>query len=131
MTRGVNKVTLLGNLGKDPEINSNDNNKVIVTLSLATTYGYKDKTGKLIEQVQWHYVTLFNRMAEIARDYLKKGAKVYIEGYLKTQKWNDKGIEKTKLAIIANELQMLSKAQGQSKKSETYPQDDFDDEIPF
>lgn len=133
MTRGLNKVTLLGNLGKDPDINSNDTNTVVATLSLATTNGYKDKTGEWVEQIQWHSVTLFNRMAEIARDYLKKGSKVYIEGYLKTQKWKDKqGIEKTRLAIIANELQMLSKPKNQAIKSETYPQEDFDDkDIPF
>ena len=86
----------------------------------------------MVKQTQWHYVTLFNRLAEIARDHLQKKAKVYIEGRLKTQKWQDKqGNEQTTLAIIANELQMLSKPKDQSTKPETYPREGFDDDIPF
>ncbi len=132
MAKGVNKVTLLGNLGKDPKIHSTDTNKVIATLSLATTESYKDKAGEWVEQTQWHYITLFNRLAEIARDYLKKGAKVYIEGRLKTQKWKDKeGNEQTTLAIIANELQMLTKGKDEPATPETKPQEDFDSDIPF
>ncbi len=119
MARGVNKVTLLGNLGKDPDINSNDKNKVIVTLLLATADGYKDKPGEWVEQIQWHYIMLFNRLAEIARNYIKKGPKSISKDILKKQKWKDKqGIEKTKLAIIANELQMLSKPKDQPIKPE-------------
>lgn len=132
MARGVNKVTLLGNLGADPKIHSTDKDKVIAKLSLATTESYKDKTGEWAQQTQWHNITLFNRLAEIARDHLQKGAKVYIEGCLKTQKWKDKqGNEQTTLAIIANELQMLSKPKDQSTKPETYPREGFDDDIPF
>jgi single-strand DNA-binding protein len=131
MAHGVNKVTLLGNLGADPKIHSTDKNKV-ATLSLVTTESYKDKAGEWVKQTQWHYVTLFNRLAEIARDHLKKGAKVYIEGRLKTQKWKDKqGKDQTTLAIIANELQMLSKGQNQPSNSEANIQEDFDDDIPF
>lgn len=131
MAHGVNKVTLLGNLGADPKIHSTDKNKV-ATLSLATTESYKDKTGEWVKQTQWHYVTLFNRLAEIARDHLQKGAKIYIEGRLKTQKWTDKqGNEQTTLAIIANELQMLSKPKDQSTKPETYSQEDFDDKVRY
>lgn len=131
MAHGVNKVTLLGNLGADPKIHSTDKNKV-ATLSLATTESYKDKTGEWVKQTQWHYVTLFNRLAEIARDHLQKGAKVYIEGRLKTQKWKDKeGKDQVTLAIIANELQMLSKGQNQPSNFEANIQEDFDDDIPF
>lgn len=102
------------------------------TLSLATTESYKDKTGEWVKQTQWHYVTLFNHLAEIARVHLQKGAKVYIEGRLKTQKWKDKqGKDQTTLAIIANELQMLSKGQNQPSNSEANLQEDFDDDIPF
>lgn len=132
MAKGVNKVILLGNLGKDPKIHSTDTNKVIATLSLATSDSYKDKAGEWVEQTQWHYITLFNRLAEIARDYLKKGAKIYIEGRLKTQKWTDKeGNEQTTLAIIANELQMLTKGKDEAVTPETKSQEDFDSDIPF
>lgn len=133
MAKGVNKVTLLGNLGADPKIHSTDKNKVLATLSLATTESYKDKAGEWVEQTQWHSITLFNRLAEIARDYLQKGAKVYIEGHLKTHKWKDReGNEQTTLAIIANELQMLTRGKDEPVMSETTnPQEDFDSDIPF
>ncbi|WP_218814152.1 single-stranded DNA-binding protein [Rickettsiella endosymbiont of Dermanyssus gallinae] len=132
MAHGVNKVTLLGNLGKNPKIHSTDTNKLIVILSLATTDSYKDKAGTWIKQTQWHYITLFNRLAKIARDHLKKGAKVYIEGRLKTQKWKDKeGNEQITLSIIANELQMLTKGKGELVTPEMKSQEDFDSDITF
>lgn len=138
MANGINKVTLIGHLGKDPEVHNSDAGSCIVTLNLATTNSYKNKDGQWEKQTEWHKVTLFKRLAEIAREYLKKGAKVYIEGRLQTQKYKDKeGNDRTKLAIIGYELQMLdSKANNNSSapstnQVQTTQQDAFNDDIPF
>lgn len=133
MAKGVNKVTLLGNLGQDPEVHTSDIGSSVVTLNLATKNSYKDKTGQWIEQTEWHKVTLFKRLAEIAREYLKKGAKVYIEGKLQTNKWQDKnGQDRFTTEIVANELQMLdSPTNKPAVDTTTKPNDSFDDDVPF
>lgn len=139
MAKGINKVTLLGNLGKDPEVHASNTGSSVVTLSLATSNSYQDKAGQWIEQTEWHHVTLFKRLAEIASEYLKKGAKVYIEGKLQSQKYKDKeGKDRTKLAIIANELQMLSsKTNGDpstpidTNQNQATQQEGLNDDIPF
>ncbi len=110
MARGINKVILIGNLGADPDVRAMPNGDSVTTLSLATSETWKDKqTGEKHEKTEWHRVVLFQRLAEIARDYLKKGAKVYIEGRLQTRKWQDKttGQDRYSTDIVANELQML------------------------
>jgi single-strand DNA-binding protein len=108
-TRGVNKVILVGNLGKDPEVRNGNNGSIIVQLAVATSEGWRDKqSGATQERTEWHRVVLFNRLAEIARDYLKKGAKIYLEGSLRTNKWQDQnGAERYTTEIIASSLQML------------------------
>ena len=151
MARGINKVILVGNLGADPEVRvTPGNNSQIVRVTLATSSGWKDKqTGEMQEKTEWHRVVFFNRLAEIAAQYLRKGSKVYIEGSLRTSKYTDKnGVEKYGTDIIANEMQMLDSrggsAQGGSSDhayekagstsapaSSTMQHNDFDDDIPF
>ena len=110
MARGINKVILVGNLGADPELRAMPNGDPVTTLSLATSDTWKDKqTGEQQEKTEWHRVILFRRLAEIARDYLKKGSKLYIEGKLQTRKWQDKTTNQDRYTteIVGNELQML------------------------
>lgn len=109
MSRGINKVILIGNLGNAPEINMTASGAVVATISVATAESYKDKnTGQLVPKTEWHRVVAFQRLAEIMRDYLKKGSKVYIEGRLQTRKWQDQsGQDRYTTEIVANELQML------------------------
>jgi len=121
MARGINKVILIGNLGAAPEVRYMPSGSAVATLSIATSESWKDKqTDERQERTEWHRVVIFNKLAEIARDYLKKGAKVYIEGSLRTRKWQDKsGQEKYTTEIVANDLQMLdSKGTGQAMPSE-------------
>jgi single-strand DNA-binding protein len=110
----VNKVILVGNLGKDPEVRYNPNGVAWCTLSLATTRSWKDKTsGEKVEETEWHRVVFNDRLAEIAGEYLKKGRSIYVEGRLKTRKWTDKdGAEKYSTEVIANEMQMLGGREG-------------------
>src|ERR1041385_3164743 len=105
----VNKVILVGNLGRDPETRYNPEGGAITNISVATTDTWKDKTsGEKQERTEWHRVVFFNRLAEIAGEYLKKGSQVYIEGSLRTRKWQDKqGQERYSTEIVGNELQML------------------------
>lgn len=109
MANGINRVTLIGNLGNDPDCRSMPDGKVITTLSVATSEAWKDKqTGEQKEVTEWHRVVFFGKLGEIAGDYLKKGSKVYVEGKLKTRKWQDKqNIERYTTEIIGNDLQML------------------------
>lgn len=144
MARGINKVILVGNLGADPEVRAMPNGDSVTTLSLATSDTWKDKqTGEQQEKTEWHRVILFRRLAEIARDYLKKGAKVYIEGKLQTRKWQDKttGQDRYTTEIVGNELQMLDSRADKAPVATpavpaavvavTEPSDSFDDDIPF
>ena len=109
MARGINKVILIGNLGQDPDVRMSAQGSAITNLNLATDESYKDKqTGQMVPKTEWHRVVLFNRLAEIGRDYLRKGSKVYIEGRLQTRKWQDQnGQDRYTTEIVGNELQML------------------------
>ena len=109
MARGVNKVILVGNLGADPETRAMPSGSTVANLRIATSESWRDKTsGEQQERTEWHRVALFGRLAEIASEYLRKGSQVYIEGSLRTRKWQDKqGQERFTTEIVGNELQML------------------------
>lgn len=109
MARGINKVILVGNLGADPEVRYSPSGLAIASFSVATTSATKDRqTGQWVEETEWHRVTLFDKTAETAKQYLRKGSQVFIEGRIKTEKWQDKnGVERYTTKIIANEMQML------------------------
>jgi len=109
MARGINKVILVGNLGADPEIRYMPTGGAVANLTIATSESWTDKqTNEKKEQTEWHRVVIYQRLAEIAGEYLRKGSKVYIEGRLRTRKWQDQqGVERYTTEIIANELQML------------------------
>lgn len=109
MARGVNKVILIGNIGKDPETRYSAGGGAITNITLATSENWKDKqTGENQERTEWHRVVFFGRLGEIAGEYLKKGSKVYVEGSLRTRKWQDQsGQERYTTEIVANEMQML------------------------
>jgi len=150
---GINKVILIGNLGNDPEVKYMPNGNAVANITIATSESWKDKnTGEQVDKTEWHRVTFYRRLAEIAGEYLKKGSKVYIEGKLQTRKWQDKnGQDRYTTEIIANEMQMLdsrgggssdfnqsqgapaqSAPQQQSAPSQAAPvNDDFNDPIPF
>lgn len=161
MARGVNKVILIGNLGADPEVRYMPSGAAVANVSLATSESRKDKqSGETVEQTEWHRVVFFNRLAEIAGQYLRKGSKVFVEGRLQTRKWQDKsGVDRYTTEIIAQEMQMLD-SRGGAPSGESYsdnersagssmgsPQSssgahtqpspatiaeaDFDDDIPF
>lgn len=108
----VNKVILVGNLGRDPETRYSPDGGAITTCSIATTETWKDKnSGEKKEATEWHRVVFYNKLAEIAGEYLKKGRPVYVEGKLKTRKWTDKdGVEKYTTEVVASEMQMLGSA---------------------
>ena len=143
----VNKVILIGNLGRDPEVRYLPDGGAVANISIATTSKYKNKSGELVEETEWHRVTFFGRLAEIAGEYLKKGKPVYVEGRLKTNKYTDKdGVEKYATNIVANEMQMLggrddadSREAGSERPAATKSGatagaskfDDMDDDIPF
>lgn len=139
--RGVNKVIIVGNLGQDPKTAYMPSGSAVTNISIATSESWKDKqTGEQKERTEWHKVAMFGRLAEVAAEYLKKGAQVYIEGKLRTRKWQDKdGADRWTTEIIANEMQML----GVSNIQQPAPvpahrppatqegSKDFDDDIPF
>lgn len=135
---GVNKVTILGNLGGDPEIRSLPNGDLVASIRVATSRNWKDKqSGELKELVEWHRIVLYRRLAEITQQYLHKGSKVYVEGYLRTQKWtDDNGVDRWTTQIIAEDLQLLDpKPKAESKsKAEQPPVDEvvaeMDDDFP-
>lgn len=114
MARGVNKVILIGNLGNDPEQKSMPNGNAVTNVSVATAESWKDKqTGQQQERTEWHRVVFFNRLAEIAGQYLSKGSKVYIEGSLRTRKWQDaNGQDRYSTEIVGSEMQMLDSRGG-------------------
>lgn len=116
MSRGVNKVILVGNLGQDPEVRQMPNGESVANFTVATSESWKDKnTGEQKENTEWHRVAMYRRLAEIAGEYLRKGSKVYIEGRLQTRKWQDQqGQDRYTTEIVANEMQMLdSRGAGQ------------------
>lgn len=151
MSKGsVNKVILVGNLGADPEVRYMPSGGAVATINIATTESWKDKeSGAQQDRTEWHRVVLFNRLGEIVNEYLKKGSKVYIEGKLRTRKWQDKttGADRYTTEIVADEMQMLSgsgggapsapkssgPATGGSAPATSAPPsaEDFDDDIPF
>ena len=142
MARGINKVIVLGNLGADPDARYMPNGNAVTNISVATTDSWKDKeSGERQEKTEWHRVVFFGRLAEIASEYLKKGSQVYVEGRLKTRKWEDKeGNDRWTTEIVANEMQMLGERISSSsntdsfsapKRSGSEASDDFDDDIPF
>lgn len=108
----VNKVIILGNVGKDPEVRHMQNGDSVVSVSVATSESWKDKnSGESKENTEWHRVTFYRKLAEVAANYLRKGSSVYIEGRLETKKWTDKaGVERYTTGIVASEMKMLGKA---------------------
>ena len=109
----VNKVILVGNLRRDPEVRFLPSGEAVANATIATTSKYKDKSGEKVEETEWHRVTFFGKLAEIVGEYLKKGRPVYVEGRIKTRKYTDKdGAEKYATDIIANEMQMLGGRDG-------------------
>jgi single-strand DNA-binding protein len=160
MARGVNKVILIGHLGADPETRAMPSGMQVANLRLATTESWKDKTsGEQQERTEWHNVALFGRLGEIAAEYLRKGSQVYIEGRLRTRKWQDKdGRDRYTTEIVGSEMQMLGgragtggagaggggysdapsrgehaepAMSGGSGSGASAPREDFDDDIPF
>ena len=149
MARGINKVILVGNLGADPDTRYMPSGGAVTNLSLATSESWKDKqTGEPKERTEWHKVAMFGRLAEISAEYLRKGSQVYIEGKLRTRKWQDKdGNDRWTTEVIADEMQMLGGrgagggapmggSEGYSQPSQPSApsrggSDDFDDDIPF
>lgn len=105
---GINKVILIGNLGKDPEVRYLDNGVAVANITLATTENYKNKEGERVSQTEWHDIVLWRGLAEIAEKYLKKGSSVYIEGKIRSRKWEDKeGNNRYRTEILANNMTML------------------------
>ena len=125
---GINKVILIGNLGKDPEVRYLDSGVAVANLSLATSENYKNKDGERVTQTEWHDVVLWRGLAEVAEKYLKKGSSIYVEGKLRTNKWVDKD-ENTryKTEILADKLTML----GKSNSQESSIENSSEDELPF
>jgi len=110
----INKVILIGNLGRDPEVRYTPNGAAICNVTIATSRNWKDKTsGEKVEETEWHRVVFYDRLAEIAGEYLKKGRSVYVEGRLKTRKWQDKeGKDNYTTEVIADNMQMLGSREG-------------------
>ena len=155
MARGVNKVILVGNLGKDPEVRYMPSGGAVANTTLATSESWKDKqSGETQERTEWHNLTFYGKVAEIAGEYLKKGSQIYVEGSIRTEKWQDKeGKDRYTTKIIVSEMQMLGSRSGagapagDSARSSAPPNDSqpsqarssgagaksdqFDDDIPF
>lgn len=156
MARGINKVILIGNLGNDPEVRYTPNGSAVANITLATSETWRDKqSGELQDRTEWHRVVFFGRLAEIVGEYLRKGSKIYVEGSLRTRKWQDKnGVDRYTTEIIANEMHILDSRSGgggsgnannqaaPAHSAATTPAQvpaletaaevkDFDDDIPF
>jgi len=152
MARGINKVILVGNLGRDPETRYTQGGSPVTNFSVATSDSWRDKaSGEQQERTEWHNCVCFARLAEIAGEYLKKGSKVYIEGSLRTSSWEQDGQKKYRTEIMVRDLQMLDSRGGgaptgfesqdsgsaysgppqSSSNAATLSDDDFDDDIPF
>lgn len=146
----VNKVILIGNLGRDPEVRFMPNGDAVCNFSIATTESWKDKAGQKQEKTEWHNIVMYRKLAEIAGEYLKKGRQVYLEGRLQTRKWQDKdNNDRYTTEIIADQMQMLggkdsnqesgAPSSGQQRQEEPAQKpattgggfDDFEDDIPF
>ena len=154
MARGINKVILVGNLGRDPETRYMPSGGAVTNVSIATSKGWKDRdSGEQKERTEWHRIVFFNKLAEIAGEYLKRGSKVYIEGELRTRDWEKDGQKHYTTEVVASEMQMLDSrgemggggsssggsggsqgGGGSSPAGDDFgppPSDDFDDDIPF
>jgi single-strand DNA-binding protein len=152
MARGINKVILVGNLGADPDTRYMPSGKAVTNIRIATSESWKDKqTGDQQERTEWHSIVMYDKLGEIAAEYLRKGSQVYIEGKLRTRKWQDKeGRDRFTTEVIANEMQMLGSRGGaggggggeprsprpaapENNRSPAPPADEggFDDDIPF
>lgn len=154
MSRGVNKVILVGHCGKDPETRYMPSGGAVTNLSIATSESWKDKqTGEKKEMTQWHNLVFFNRLAEIAGEYLKKGSQIFVEGQLRTRKWQDNsGVDRYTTEIVVKDMQMLGQRTGAATNASASPEganansgysqqppaqpqppmdDAFDDDIPF
>ena len=144
MARGINKVIIVGNLGADNDSRAMPSGNAVTNISVATSESWNDRdTGEKKEKTEWHRVVFFNRLAEIAAQYLKKGSQVYVEGKLQTRKWEDKeGNERWTTEIVANQMQMLgdrmsgdisndNASSSQSSSDNDNPDIEFDDDIPF
>ena len=117
MARGINKAIIVGNLGRDPEVRYTANGSAVANITVATSESWKDKqSGERQERTEWHRVVFFGRLAEIAEEYLKKGAQVYIEGSIRTRKWQDKesGQDRYTTEIVARDMQMLGSRGGEA-----------------
>jgi single-strand DNA-binding protein len=126
---GVNKVILVGNLGKDPEVKYLDSGVAVANFSLATTENYKNKEGERVSQTEWHNVVLWRGLAEVAEKFLKKGSNIYIEGKIKTRKWEDKdGNTRYSTEILGDNMTMLgSKLNSEDSSKEPLPKDSTND----
>ncbi|WJG09681.1 single-stranded DNA-binding protein [Aliiglaciecola sp. LCG003] len=114
-SKGVNKVILVGNIGQDPEVRYMPNGNAVANLSLATSESWKDQSGQMQERTEWHRLTMYRRLAEIAGEYLRKGSQIYVEGKLQTRKWQDQsGQDKYTTEIIVDQMQMLGGRSGQA-----------------
>jgi single-strand DNA-binding protein len=152
MARGVNKVILIGHLGQDPQSRAMPSGKAVVNLRVATTDQWRDKqTGENKEATEWHNVVMFDRLAEIAAEYLRKGSQIYVEGRIRTRKWQDReGQDRYTTEIVVNEMQMLGgrgsaergtagapdRSRERAEEPATRPEaagvaESFDDDIPF
>jgi single-strand DNA-binding protein len=154
MARGINKVILIGNLGQDPESRTTPGGTTVTNIRLATSESWRDKqSGEMKEQTEWHTVVMWNKLGEIAAEYLRKGSQVYIEGRLQTRKWQDKqGNDRYSTEVVASEMQMLGGRGGGGGGAAQETRDrrdpaaegaapapgggggagaDFDDDIPF
>jgi len=120
-TKGVNKVILVGNLGNDPEVRYMPNGNAVANLSLATSESWKDQHGQMQERTEWHRITMYKRLAEIAGEYLVKGSQIYIEGKLQTRKWQDQqGQDRYTTEIIVDQMQMLGGRQGGAQNNSNF-----------
>ena len=130
---GINKVILVGNLGKDPEVRHLDNGVAVANFSLATTENYKNKEGEKVSQTEWHNIVLWRGLAEVAEKYLKKSANIYIEGKIRTRKWEDKdGITRYSTEILGDNMTMLGgKSSPENKTEQTSESEDPQDDLPF
>ena len=134
---GVNKVILIGNPGGDPEMRAMTNGNHVTNLSLATSESFKNKEGEFQTRTEWHRVVMFNRLAEVANQYLSKGSKAYIEGKLHTREWESDGAKRSTTEIVASKLEMLDSKQKNNEfvawfnDEKKHNEEDFNDDIPF
>lgn len=145
MARGVNKVILIGNLGGDPEVRFTPDGVAVANFSLATTESWKDRNGERQERTEWHRLVLWRQLAEIAKNYLRKGSKLYVEGKLQTRSWDDQsGQKRYTTEVVVNEMEMLDSREGgggnvggggsdpgPSQPPPYNPQGGDDDDLPF